>query len=83
MVDVDIPPDSQVASKQIVEVGLPKSALIVLIRRDNDFIVPRGDTVLEPGDTLLVLADEGGLDQLQSLVAAPQSLTIASHGETR
>jgi cell volume regulation protein A len=68
-VDVEIPRDSQVAHKQIVEVGVPKSALIVLIRRDDDFIVPRGDTVLEAGDTMLVLADERGLDELRSLVA--------------
>jgi cell volume regulation protein A len=69
MADVEIPPNSRVAHKQIVEVGLPKSALIVLIRRNDDFIVPRGDAVLEAGDTMLVLADEPGLDELQSLVA--------------
>jgi cell volume regulation protein A len=68
-VDVEIPPESRVAHKQIVEIGVPKSALIVLIRRDDDFIVPRGDTVLEAGDTMLVLADEAGLDELRSLVA--------------
>ena len=69
MVDVEIPADSRVAGKQIVEVGLPKSALIVLVRRNDAFIVPRGDTVLEAGDTMLVLAGESGLDELQSVVA--------------
>jgi cell volume regulation protein A len=78
MVDVEIPPNSQVARKQIVEVGFPKNALIVLIRRKDDFIVPRGDTVLEADDTMLVLADEAGLEQVQKLVTEKQPHPIVS-----
>ena len=41
--------------------GFPRGALIVLIGRDNKFIVPNGGTVLESGDRLLVLADKDNL----------------------
>ena len=78
MVDVEIPPNSQVARKQIVEAGFPKNALIVLIRRKDDFIVPRGDTLLEADDTMLVLADEAGLEQVQKLVTEKQPHPIVS-----
>jgi len=45
------------AGRRIMDLGLPKSALVVLVMRDNDYVVPRGDTRLQAGDTLQVLAD--------------------------
>ncbi|HNX27571.1 MAG TPA: TrkA C-terminal domain-containing protein [Phycisphaerae bacterium] len=38
-----------------------------MVRRDNKFIVPRGQTVIKPYDTLLVMATDGNfrvIDQL-------------------
>jgi cell volume regulation protein A len=61
LVDVEVPNDSTVIGKQIVVAGFPKGALIVLIGRGNEFIVPNGGTVLESGDRLLVLADKDNL----------------------
>lgn len=49
--------DSTVVGKSVLELRLPKEALIALIQRRGKVIVPRGGTHLEAGDTLLVLAD--------------------------
>lgn len=49
--------------------GLPKGALIVLIGRGNEHLVPDGSTVLEPGDHLLILADETVLDATRQVFA--------------
>lgn len=57
LVEVVVPEDNPMIDKAIVELNFPKSALIVLINRDNKFIVPRGDTKVEKGDKLLVMAD--------------------------
>lgn len=43
--------------KRIVELNLLKSVFIVMIKRDKEFIKPNGSTVLESGDTLVVIAD--------------------------
>jgi NhaP-type Na+/H+ and K+/H+ antiporter len=54
---VTIPASSSVAGKQIVHLGIPKPLMISLIIRDKQYIIPRGDTVLEAGDVLYVLSE--------------------------
>lgn len=68
LVEVEVPEASPVLGKQIVDLQLPKSALIVLITRDDDYIVPRGGTVLHAGDRLLVLAEKEHFNEVRSLV---------------
>lgn len=70
LVNIETPPDSYIVGKQIVDVRFPKGALIVLIERGEEFIVPRGSTVLEAGDTMLVLADRREIEETRSLVEA-------------
>ena len=40
------------------EVKLPKGALVMLIRRGHEFIVPNGSVQLRPGDRLLMISQE-------------------------
>jgi cell volume regulation protein A len=68
LVEVSVPENAAVAGKQIVEAGLPRGALITLVRRNQEFLVPNGDTVLRVGDKLLVLASEEGLASLRSVI---------------
>lgn len=70
LVDVEVPIDSPVIGKRIVEAGLPKGALIVLIGRREEFIVPNGGTVLGSGDRLSVLADKASLLETRKVVDA-------------
>jgi cell volume regulation protein A len=64
--------------KQIVEARFPKGALIVLIARGNEFIVPKGGTVIESGDRLLVLADEEDFGKSRSIVESENPSTLRS-----
>lgn len=43
--------------KQVKEVGLPHGAIISVIQRGKDVIVPRGNVVLQAGDRLLIGAE--------------------------
>ncbi|HLG15129.1 MAG TPA: potassium/proton antiporter [Blastocatellia bacterium] len=72
---ITVPAKSAVVGKQIVEIGFPEGALIVLIDRGDDFIVPRGASVIEAGDTLLVLADKEELDGTRFVVESAESPT--------
>ena len=56
--ELPIPADSRMAGKAIFELELPDEFLVILIARDNDFLLPSGGTVLQDGDTLLVLSDK-------------------------
>jgi len=55
--EVEVKFDAAAIGKQILELKLPRSALIVLINREEKYITPRGSTILEKGDKLLVMSD--------------------------
>ncbi len=69
LVDLIVPFHSDVAGKSIVELGMPVDSLIVLISRNESFIVPSGGTVLQEGDTILVLVNKGNLPEVRSVLA--------------
>lgn len=57
LVEMDIPEDSPAAGKAVVDLNLPKSAIIVLIHRAGKYFTAGGETILEIGDHLLLMAD--------------------------
>jgi potassium/hydrogen antiporter len=57
LIEVDIHPQSSVIGKAVVELKLPKTAMIVLIHRQERYLTVQGDTVIQLNDHLLILAD--------------------------
>lgn len=68
--EIAIAPGSRVATQRLVDLGLPAGALIVLIRRDGEFVIPQGSTALEGGDSVLVLADPENLPRVREILEA-------------
>jgi cell volume regulation protein A len=68
LVEMPVPDASVVIGRSLAELALPPGALIVLIRRGDDVLVPRGGTQIESGDTLLVLAERDALNRTRALV---------------
>ena len=66
--EIKIPEHSPVIGKRLMDLQLPRTALAVLISRDDDFIAPRGSTVLRHGDTMLVLANKKDFPGVRSIV---------------
>ncbi len=69
-VEIHIPPDAAIVGKRIVEARFPPGVLIALISKRGEMVVPSGNTLLEAGDTLLVLADQAALGETRMLVEA-------------
>lgn len=69
LVDMIVPYDSDIVGKAIAAINIPARALVVLISREDKFIVPNGSTVLEGGDVLLVLANDEDLRALQGILS--------------
>ncbi len=67
LVDMIIPYGSSIAGKPIVELDLPQDSLIVLISRNNDYIVPSGGTMLQESDTVLVLVNKNNLPLIREI----------------
>lgn len=57
--------------RQIVDLGVPEGALIVLLTRGDQYLVPQGGTVLRAGDDLLVVGDRDVMDAMRELCTVP------------
>ena len=57
MEEVTVLPDSFAVEKRIIDLHFPKSAFIVMIKRNGKFVRPGGSTVIEAHDTLVLLLD--------------------------
>jgi potassium/hydrogen antiporter len=69
LVDLIVPYKSDVSGKSIVELGMPEGSLIVLISRDNSFIIPSGGTILQEGDAVLVLVTKKSLPEMRAILS--------------
>ncbi len=68
IVRVDLPDDSPVINKQIQDIQLPPDSVLVSIVRGEEVIVPKGDTVLKPGDDIIAITLIGNEPQLLNLL---------------
>jgi len=62
-----VPSQAAVAGKSLVELGMPRDSLIVLISQNEEFIVPSGGTVLNEGDVVLALVNKHNLPEVRAI----------------
>ncbi len=55
IIDVAVPPGSRLSGEYVADLRLPKGAMISLVVRDGESLVPEGMTRLRTGDRLLVV----------------------------
>ena len=63
-----VPHGSPAAGKQIVNLGLPTGTLIILIAKGSEQFSPRGATVIEDGDTLLILTTPDAAPSVRCII---------------
>jgi cell volume regulation protein A len=71
--EIELPPESAAVNRPVSALGLPAGVLIVLIRRESAFLVPRGDTLLRPFDTLTLLGDRDHLPEALEVLLTPDA----------
>jgi cell volume regulation protein A len=59
--------DASAVGQSIVGLRMPPGVLIVLLYRMGQILVPQGGTVLEAGDRVLLLAQEGSYEEVLPL----------------
>jgi cell volume regulation protein A len=57
LTEIKIPIGNKIIDKPLVELGFPKTALIVLIQRTGKFIVPDGSSRLQTEDIIYVISE--------------------------
>lgn len=64
-IELSLGPDSPVVGRMVVDLQLPPSAMLLLLRRGGESYIPRGSTVLKSGDGLLVATRKHDADDLR------------------
>jgi trk system potassium uptake protein TrkA len=67
LVRVDLSDDSPAIGKMIKDIILPPNSVLVSIIRGGDIIIPKGETVLTPGDDVIAITS---VENEQSLLAS-------------
>jgi trk system potassium uptake protein TrkA len=71
LVEVTLAEECPVAGQAIASAGLPRGATVVAVVREGRIVVPRGDTVLSPGDEVLLLVIGDADDEVRRLLVSP------------
>ena len=76
--EVDILPGAAVIGSTVSELKFPEGVTILLINRGSRFLIPKGGTQLEAGDTLLIFGERARLSSVEQALTergdAPQDL---------
>ena len=65
LMEIAVSKSSHLANKAIVDVDIPGDILIVMIKREGKAIIPNGDTLILPGDILVITGTQ--LDEVNIL----------------
>ncbi|MBS3908646.1 MAG: NAD-binding protein [Actinobacteria bacterium] len=55
LVEMDLPSDVPIDGKKVMDIKLPKEIVLVSIIRGDDVIIPRGNTTIQAGDSVIAL----------------------------
>jgi cell volume regulation protein A len=72
MIELEISGQARVVDRQIVDLKLPRGALVVFIERNNEYIVPGGGTVLKAGDRLHMITRKELIGDIRALLEKQQ-----------
>lgn len=71
LLHVSVTAEASVVGQQVLDLTLPEETLLVAISRASQVIVPRGSTILQPDDEILILTQENHHASLRQLFTEP------------
>lgn len=67
--EVDLMPDAEVIGRAVKDLRFPDGVTILLINRGDKYMIPKGNTILESDDTLLLFGDKAKLSGIEAVLA--------------
>jgi len=68
LVEVTLAADASVVGREIRDIQIPRDATFVAIVRKDHVVMPRGDTVLQPGDEVLAIVTPESEDMVRAVL---------------
>ena len=59
IIEMEVADDAPAAGRKVIDIDLPDGSLIISVLREGGGMVPKGDTVIEAGDEVLLVLDTG------------------------
>ena len=60
---------SDIVGKPLRKTSIPKGTLVAGIIRDEEIIIPSGDSVVEPGDRVIIFAQRNAIPKIEKLLS--------------
>ena len=74
LVKVAIPPGSPADGRRVVDVGLPRSSIVVALdRKGEDIVILNGDTVLRTGDSVILMVKNESREDVRAVLAGAKT----------
>ena len=73
MIEFTVADNAEAAGKQLFELNLPQGALVSLIYKNGEYIIPTGSTTIEPCDVLFVLMDKTKETQVRKIICTEKN----------
>jgi trk system potassium uptake protein TrkA len=77
IIELEVSDGARVAGEKVADIDLPEGSLIISILRAGAGFVPKADTVIEPGDEVLLVLDPG-LEEAITAFFAPDGKAAAA-----
>ncbi len=68
---VEVHDDTVLAGYQLSTLNFPNGTLLISLLRDQEVVVPKGDTILQVGDKLTIAATPQAMEALRSMLTEP------------
>ena len=69
---------SPLAGQSLDKAGLPVSIIVTTIQRNQDLVVPSGNTKLEAGDELVLIGRSSDIDTIRAIASGVDALRDVS-----
>lgn len=60
--------DSPIVGKMVKDLGFPRGCLVLCFQRGDDVVIPRGDTVVEPNDRLIIISTRQNIPKVEKVL---------------
>jgi len=60
--------DSPIVGKAIKDLDFPRGCLVLCFQRGDDVVIPRGDTVIQPNDRLLIISTRQNIPKVEKVL---------------
>ena len=60
--------DSPIVGKAVKDINFPRGSLILCFKRGNEVVIPRGDTIVEPEDQLIIISTRQNIPKVEKVL---------------